>query len=97
MREREADGFTLGAGVDVPLGTVRPTEGVSVELEGVSVRTPAVAQEVFRLLEPAEIDYLVKDRAWVAVEAGATGTALLSAMRAAGVPEDVIAAVSEVA
>ncbi|MGK2348425.1 TIM-barrel domain-containing protein [Actinomyces sp. W5033] len=96
VREREADGFTLGAGVDVPLGTVRPAEGVRVELEGVSVRTPAVAQEVFRLLEPAEIDYLVKDRAWVAVEAGATGTTLLSAMRAAGVPEDVIAAVSEV-
>ena len=96
VREREADGFTLGAGVDVHLGTVRPGEGVSVALTGVSVRTPGVAQEAFRLIEAAQIDYLVKDRAWVAVRAGATGTALLSALRAAGIPEDVIAAVSEV-
>ena len=78
------------------LGTVRPGEGVSVALTGVSVRTPGVAQEAFRLIEAAQIDYLVKDRAWVAVRAGATGTALLSALRAAGIPEDVIAAVSEV-
>ena len=97
VREREADGFTLGAGVDVHLGTVRPGEGVSVALTGVSVRTPGVAQEAFRLIEAAQIDYLVKDRAWVAVRAGATGTALLSALRAAGIPEDVIAAVSEAA
>ncbi|QPL05968.1 MULTISPECIES: TIM-barrel domain-containing protein [Actinomyces] len=96
VREREADGFTLGAGVDIPLGTVRPSEGVSVELGGVSERTPDVSQEIFGLLEPAQIDYVIKDRAWGAVMSGATGTTLLSAMRAVGVPQDLVDAVAEV-
>ncbi|WP_338063813.1 hypothetical protein [Actinomyces ruminis] len=94
---READGFTLGGGMDVSLGTVRPADRVVLELSGVSTQPPALADEVFRMLEPAQMSYVAKDRAWGVVSSGATGGELIGGLRAAGLPEDLLAAVSEVA
>ncbi|MBE6481891.1 MAG: alpha-glucosidase [Actinomyces ruminicola] len=94
---READGFTLGGGLDVALGAVRPADRVVLELSGVSTQPPALADEVFRILEPAQMSYPAKDRAWAVVCSGATGGALIGGLRAVGVPEELLAAVSEVA
>ncbi|MDU0348591.1 TIM-barrel domain-containing protein [Actinomyces sp. MRS3W] len=93
---RAADGFTLGGGLDVALGTVRPSTGVTLTLAGVCTRPPAAADEIFRILEPAQMSYPAKDQAWAVVCSGATGGALLGGLRAVGLPEEVLAAVSEV-
>ncbi|GGO97750.1 TIM-barrel domain-containing protein [Actinomyces gaoshouyii] len=97
VRGRRADGLTLGAGLDIELGEVLPADGVVVELEGLRSAPPVLADEVFSILEPVEIDYAVKDRAWDVVRSGATGGALLGGLRAVGVPDAVLAAVAEVA
>ena len=97
VTEREADGFTLAGGLDVHVGTVRPGEGVVVELAGVRTEPASLAGEVFAILEPAELEYQVKDRAWQIVTSGARGGALLSGLRAVGLPEEILTAVAEVA
>ncbi|WP_366179860.1 ribbon-helix-helix protein, CopG family [Actinomyces timonensis] len=55
------------------------------------------ADEVFSILEPVEIDYAVKGRAWDVVQSGATGGAPLGGLRSVGVPDAVLAAIAEVA
>ncbi|WP_172192506.1 TIM-barrel domain-containing protein [Actinomyces faecalis] len=97
VTEREADGFTLGGGLDVHVGTVRPGEDVVIELSGVTTEPPSLADEVFTILEPAELEYQVKDRAWQVVTSGARGGALLSGLRAVGLPEEILTAVAEIA
>ncbi|MBM6980199.1 MAG: alpha-glucosidase [Actinomyces succiniciruminis] len=97
VKERPADGFTLGGGLDVSLGTVCPADGVVLELSGVSTKPPSLADEVFRILEPAQMSYPAKDRAWGVVSSGATGGALIGGLRAAGLSEQLLAAISEVA
>ena len=98
VSRREADGFTLGKGLDVSLGTVRLGDGpVRVDLTGVRTRTPALRDEAFRILEPVEVEYLAKDRAWEAISSGLRGGALLGALRACGLPDEVLAAVAEIA
>lgn len=95
---RPADGLTLGGGLDVALGEVSLADGgATLSLEGVRTEPPGLADEVFSILEPVEIDYMVKDRAWEVVRSGATGGALLGGLRAVGVPDAVLAAIAEVA
>ena len=97
VARREADGFTLGAGTDIALGTVRPAEGVELLLAGVRTEPPSTADEILSILEPVRIAYETKDAAWRVVASGARGGALLGGLRAAGLPDDVLAAVTEVA
>lgn len=100
VRERQADGYTLGGGLDVVVGSLSADQrraGVRIELTGVRTAPPCLADEVFTILEPAEIAYPVKDAAWAIVETGLTGPALLSGLRAVGVPDALLAAVAEVA
>ena len=58
---------------------------------------PPLADEVFSILEPVQIAYEAKDAAWKVVASGARGGELLGGLRAAGIPDDVLAAVAEVA
>ena len=58
---------------------------------------PSPADEIFSILEPVRIDYDAKDAAWRVVTSGARGGELLGGLRAAGLPDDVLAAVAEVA
>ena len=97
ITRREADGFTLGAGTDVALGVVRPADGVELALTGVRTAPPSPAEEVLSILEPVRIAYGAKDAAWRVVTSGARGGALLGGLRAAGLPDDVLAAVAEIA
>lgn len=96
VTRREADGLTLGAGLSVDLGEVEPRRGVSLVLEGIRTRPAEPAAELFEILERAQMDYVVKDLCWRAVESGLRGTALLGEMRALGAPEPVLAAAAEV-
>lgn len=96
LTERAADGFTLGAGLDIALGELDLREGAELRLAGVRTAPPALADEVFQILEPAQLPYLTKDRVWGAVESGASGTEVLAAVTALGLPEDLVAAVAEV-
>ena len=97
VTRREADGFALGAGTDIALGAVRPADGVELALTGVRTGPPSPADEIFSILEPVRIDYDAKDAAWRVVASGARGGELLGGLRAAGLPDDVLAAVAEVA
>ena len=97
LTARPADGFNLGAGLDADLGAVRLSQGGVLELTGVRTAPPSMTTQVFEILEPVEIDYETKDRAWAVVASGARGGALLSGLRAVGIPEEVLAAVAEVA
>ena len=97
IARREADGFALGAGTDIALGTVRPADGVELSLAGVRTEPPSTADEILSILEPVRIAYETKDAVWRVVASGARGGALLGGLRAAGLPDDVLAAVTEVA
>ena len=96
---RQADGTTLGGGLSVDLGVVDATarrRGTTVEVGGLAVRQAPWQEEVLALLEEARIDYIVKDAAWAAVGSGLTGAALLASLRAAGLGEGLLGAVTEV-
>ena len=67
-----------------------------MEVGGLAVRQAPWQEEVLALLEEARIDYIVKDAAWAAVGSGLTGAALLASLRAAGLGEDLLGAVTEV-
>lgn len=95
--ERAADGFTLGAGIDVALGPVRPELGVEVEVSGLRTTPAPLEAEAFTILEAARCDYLVKDRAWQVLTSGLRGAQLLGGLRAVGLPESLLAALAEVA
>ena len=97
VAHREADAFTLGAGTDIALGAIRPADGGELVLTGVRTSPPPLADEVFSILEPVQIAYEAKDAAWKVVASGARGGELLGGLRAAGIPDDVLAAVAEVA
>ena len=97
VAHREADAFTLGAGTDIALGAIRPADGGELVLTGVRTSPPPPADEVFSILEPVQIAYEAKDAAWKVVASGARGGELLGGLRAAGIPDDVLAAVAEVA
>ena len=97
VTRREADGFALGAGTDIALGAVHPADGVELALTGVRTDPPSPADEIFSILEPVRIDYDAKDAAWRVVASGTRGGELLGGLRAAGLPDDVLAAVAEVA
>ncbi|MDO4901343.1 TIM-barrel domain-containing protein [Actinomyces sp.] len=94
---RKADGFTLGGGLDICLGAVRPADGITLTLAGASTQPPALADEVFRILEPAQMSYPAKDRAWEVVSSDMTGGSLIGGLHAVGVPEGILAAVAEIA
>ena len=96
VAHREADAFTLGAGTDIALGAIRPADGGELVLTGVRTSPPPLADEVFSILEPVQIAYEAKDAAWKVVASGARGGALLGGLRAAGLPDDVLAAIAEV-
>ena len=51
---------------------------------------------MFSILEPVQIAYEAKDAAWKVVASGARGGELLGGLRAAGLPDDVLAAIAEV-
>ena len=96
---RQADGTTLGGGLSVDLGVVDATarrRGTTVEVGGLAVRQAPWQEEVLALLEEARIEYAVKDTAWAAVGSGLTGAALLASLRAAGLGEGLLGAVTEV-
>lgn len=96
---RQADGTTLGGGLSVDLGVVDATarrRGTTVEVGGLVVRQAPWQEEVLALLEEARIEYAVKDAAWAAVGSGLTGAALLASLRAAGLGEGLLGAVTEV-
>lgn len=93
---RAADGFALGPGVDIALGAVRPADGVELVLTGVRTRPPSLKEEALPILEAAQIAYSAKDRAWEAIASGATGGALLGGLRAAGLPDEILAAFAEI-
>ena len=97
VTRRKADGLTLGAGTDIALGAVRPADGVELALTGVRTGPPAPADEILSILEPVRIAYDAKDAAWRVVASGARGGELLGGLRAAGLPDDVLATVAEVA
>ncbi|WP_139738874.1 glycoside hydrolase family 31 protein [Actinomyces wuliandei] len=98
VRRVEADGFTLGAGTEVDLGWLSAQElvdGVEVVLAD-AVQAPAPwPQEVYDLLEAAQLPYEVKDRSWAAVQRGLDGAALLAELEAVGLPETLRSAVAE--
>ena len=93
---RAADGFALGPGVDIALGAVRPADGVELVLTGVRTRPPSLKEEALPILEAAQIAYSAKDRAWGVIASGATGGALLGGLRAAGLPDEILAAFAEI-
>ena len=93
---RAADGFALGPGVDIALGAVRPADGVELTLTGVRTRPPSLKEEALPILEAAQIAYSAKDRAWGVIASGATGGALLGGLRAAGLPDEILAAFAEI-
>jgi alpha-glucosidase len=96
---RQADGTTLGGGLSVDLGVVDATarrRGTTVEVGGLAVRQAPWQEEVLALLEEARIEYAVKDAAWAAVGSGLTGAALLASLRAVGLGEGLLGAVTEV-
>ncbi len=93
---RAADGFALGPGVDIALGTVRPADGVELTLTDVRTRPPSLKEEALPILEAAQIAYSAKDRAWGVIASGATGGALLGGLRAAGLPDEILAAFAEI-
>ncbi|WP_243106932.1 TIM-barrel domain-containing protein [Actinomyces lilanjuaniae] len=99
VRQVEADGFTLGAGTEVDLGWLSAQElvdGVEVVLAD-AVQAPAPwPQEVYNLLEAAQLPYEVKDRSWAAVQRGLSGAALLAELEAVGLPDSLRSAVAEV-
>ena len=77
--------------------TLRPADGVELSLAGVRTEPPSTADEILSILEPVRIAYETKDAAWRVVASGARGGVLLGGLRAAGLPDDVLAAVTEVA
>lgn len=99
VRAVSGDGFTLAGGVEIDLGELSQEEltaGVRVELVGAQEAPADWKQEVFNLLEPAELPYLAKDLAWGAVERGLSGTALLAEFEALEIPELLRSAIAEV-
>lgn len=97
VQTRAADGFTLGAGIDIHLKNVRLQDGLSIELDNIRVAPPALEHEAFTIFEPAEIDYDKKDQAWEIIQQGTTGGPLLSALRALDLPDSILTALSEIA
>lgn len=98
VRRVEADGFTLGAGTEVDLGRLSVQEladGVEVVLADAAQAPAAWRQEVYDLLEAAQLPYEVKDRSWAAVQRGLGGTALLAELEALGLPSPLRSAVAE--
>ena len=93
-----ADGFTLGGGAEVDLGELGREElvaGVELVLTGAAEAAAPWREELYGLLEPAQLPYVAKDQAWAAVERGLEGPALVAELEALGVPEALRSAVLE--
>lgn len=78
----------------VALGEVDLTDGLELRLEDVVVRRTDVLGEVFALLDEAEIDFEVKDRAWAAAQ-GLDGLALVAALHAMDLPGNLLGGLIE--
>lgn len=92
---RDANGFTLGAGVDIHLAHVSLTTGLRVELHGIQLSLPTLESELYRLLDQAEIAYETKDQAWHMLRDTAEGSSLLPALQTLDLPESLVRAVTE--
>lgn len=76
---------TLSRALRIDLGSIDMTQGLDVAFEGLVPEGINIQTDVFPLLDAAEIDFVLKEKAWYAVKR-LTGMALLQELEAVKLP-----------